>query len=79
MNERDGAPVVAPAAAQKEFGQAQPERLTVREPPVDRLALGVDAIASTELDQPRLPKGTLLVEILYRSMRIKGVKRDECQ
>jgi hypothetical protein len=49
-NERDLALVVTEAAPREELDEAQPERLPVVEPPVERLAARVDAIASTKLD-----------------------------
>jgi hypothetical protein len=59
MNEGDGPPVVAPAAAEQKVAQAHAKRLTVGEPPIDRFSSGVDVVTSTKLDQPRLPKCTL--------------------
>jgi hypothetical protein len=50
MNERDGALVVGEAAAREKLAQAQAEIATVAEPPVDRFALGVEAITPAELD-----------------------------
>jgi hypothetical protein len=50
MNERDGAAVVAPSAAKQEIAQAQAERLTVGEPPIDCLTPGVDVVPPTKLD-----------------------------
>ena len=49
-NEGDGPFVGAHEAAREEVAQVQPERLPVVEPPVERLALRVDAVTSTELD-----------------------------
>jgi hypothetical protein len=71
MNERDGAAIVAPAAAQEELAQPEAERLPMGKPPVDRFALGVDAITPTKFDQLRLPNCTLLWnEVLYAIKRI---------
>jgi hypothetical protein len=60
MNERDGAAVVGKAAAREELAQAQAERPTVAEPPIDGFALGVKTVTPRKFDQPRLPKRTLL-------------------
>jgi hypothetical protein len=49
-NERDLALIVTEAAAREELDEAQPERHPVVEPPVERLAARVDAVASTKLD-----------------------------
>jgi len=46
----DLALVVTQSAAREELEEAQPERLPVLEPPVERLAARLDAVASTELD-----------------------------
>jgi hypothetical protein len=59
MNEDDAAAIVAPSTAEQELAQAETERLPMGEPPIDRFPTGVDAITSTKLDQPRLPKSTL--------------------
>jgi len=42
--------VVTDLAARQKLAQAETERLPVVEPPVERLAARVDAVASTELD-----------------------------
>ena len=42
--------LLARLPACEEVAQVQPERLPVVEPPVERLALRVDAVTSTELD-----------------------------
>jgi hypothetical protein len=50
MNEDDRASVVAPAATRQKIAELEAEQLAALEPPVDRLALRVDAVTSTELD-----------------------------
>jgi hypothetical protein len=50
MNERDGALIVAAAAAQEEIAQAEAERQPMVEPPIDRFPAGLDAITSAKLD-----------------------------
>ena len=49
-NKGDGPFIVTDETARQEVAQVQAERLAVVEPPVERFALRVDAVTSTELD-----------------------------
>jgi hypothetical protein len=49
-DENDGALVFAEAALHEEGAQPQPERVAMGEPPIDRFALGLDAIPPAEFD-----------------------------
>jgi hypothetical protein len=49
-NEDDRALVIAKEAARKEVAQPKPQGLALREPPIDRPPLRLDAVLTVELD-----------------------------